>query len=140
MSWSDARRVTASSISVDADYANTNPPTVPADAETFEIPADVKGERVKGVEVYIWLAAAGALVGRGTLAVDLQLVDVDDGLGRGLPPAPAETQLASGLPPFTRFAYDATSGPRKLAVRIDAVAGAAAAAFDTWGVRYREVF
>jgi len=139
MSWKDARIVVAASISPDADFANTNPPTVPTD-DVLEIPSDIRGERVKSLEVYLWVADGQTLVGRATLAVDLQLVDVDQGTPRGLPSIPAETQLASGLPPYSRFVFDATPGPRRVFVRVDAVAGAAAAVFSRWGIRYREVF
>lgn len=139
MSWKDARIVVAASISPDTDYANTNPPTVP-NSDVLEIPSDVRGERVKGLEVYLWLASGQTLIGRNTLQVDLQLIDIDQGTVRGLPPAPAETQLASGLPPYTRFVFDATPGPRRVYIRVDATAGAASGVFDRWGLRYREVF
>lgn len=139
MSWKDARIVVAASISPDADYANTNPPTVPTD-DVLAIPWDIRGERVKSLEVYLWLASGQTLVGRATLAVDLQLIDVDEGTPRGLPSIPSETQLGSGIPPYSRFVFDATPGPRRVFVRVDAVAGAAAAVFDRWGIRYREVF
>lgn len=135
MSWKDARRVVDSSVSVDTDFAGTDPPTAPPAADRIRIPREIAGQKVVGVECYLWLKNGATVVGRATLVPDVAIVDIDD----NQPEMPVESAAVS-VPGYTRLAFDATPGDRDLFFRIDAVAGAAAGAFTDWGIRYRELF
>ncbi len=136
----------ANTLVADADFAGTSPPTVPGFSPIdfplkFGRDAYFATSRIE-VKLGIWTVAATPWtpIGRGTLTVSMELLDLDSHIdaGRTIISGQATAAHATSVRPWDRVVFT-TSGPRLLFLRVFSPAGAAAANFTRWDIRWREL-
>lgn len=131
MAYQDARVVQSATIDVDPEFTALDPPGIPPEDGRFFF------EKVAttGIEYYLWLSD-GKGVGRGTLVVTFQLVDIDTRVETG-EMFPVGTAVSVNVRPYERYGIGETPDRRVVFVRIHSVSGAAAQPFTSWGIRWR---
>ncbi len=140
--WKTHRTVTQASGNTIASLDTYAAPVVPA-VEPLLLPLKFREDsyyQVKSLEVVVELFSAGVPVAPGTLALDLQLFEVDYNEARE-----ASTLIAydpsgsAALLAWTPIAFASAPGPRRLIVGIVGQAGTAGAVFDAYDIRWREL-